>query len=90
MARFELTYDVKLFAVIRIETEAATLEAAKAQAALMLTDGLDCVDVSEHTLEGLNSRYTEGQITGLTISGDDEGPDLLEITKDGEEIEDEA
>jgi len=76
----EYAFDVKLFAVVRVE---AANEAAARKA---LTKVLDCMDLSDATIDGMNSVLGDVKITEASLDSDDSvyphGAELFEV--DGE------
>lgn len=79
MTLHEYAFDVKLAAVVRVQ--AKDEHAARG----MLAAVLDCVDLSDATIAGLNSR-SEMRITEASVYQDDsDGPALFEV--DGKEPE---
>lgn len=77
----EYAFDVKLFAVVRckakdVETARKGLDAV-----------LDCMDLSQSTIDGINDVIEDVKITEASLAADDgvypQGAELIEI--DGEE-----
>ncbi len=72
----EFAFDIKLAAVVRV----CATDEKSARAILPVV--LDCIDLSEATIDGINDGYgvADVKLTEASISQDDEdGPQLFEV-----------
>ncbi|NQV85453.1 MAG: hypothetical protein HQ492_00035 [Woeseiaceae bacterium] len=78
---YEIAFDVKLTAVVRVTLGAESQDAAISRARDALESALDCMDLSEHAIGGMNDVFDDMKITEASLSQGDQR--VFEVIRDG-------